>query len=153
MVSIVKPRRIKFYTSVKRMMKKPFLVFKAITSVYLVSTFSIAADIRRYTSSILQAPGRRLLYRQKIGLFIWFWWKSDLECTEYSISPTFSGKSPQSPLPIVEGHYCFSMTIPLPYGQPLTPLPASLQQWRRGVFTSHYFVYSISHWKGWWCQK
>ena len=64
---------------------------------------------------------RHLYYQQKIGLLLWFWRKSILECTEYSISPNFFRGEPLSPLPIVKGYYCLSVTITTPQ----TALPPS----------------------------
>ena len=50
----------------------------------MVSTFSVAANVR---CIVFFTVPHHLFYRQKIGGLIWFWQKSGLECTKYSISP------------------------------------------------------------------
>ena len=58
-----------------------------------LADFSIATDIRHYMSSILQFLVPYFIRRKLVGYF-GFGEKNGLECTKYSIFPTFSGESP-----------------------------------------------------------
>jgi len=97
------------------------------TSIYQAA-FSIAADVRPYSSSNLRSLVA-YLYWQKIGRLLLFWGESGLEYAKYSIFPNFFKGEPQTPLPLEKGHYCISVTNATPTGSPLhqpTPLPASI---------------------------
>jgi len=70
---------------------------------------------------------RRLFYRQKIGRLFWFWRKSGLECTKYSISHNLFRGETHTPLPMEEVHYYVSGTTTTRRPALTTPsLPASI---------------------------
>jgi len=50
-----------------------------------------------YDFSLFNSSWHHLFYQQIISRLLWFWWISGLECTKYSMFPTFSEEGPKGP--------------------------------------------------------
>jgi hypothetical protein len=81
------------------------------------SAFSISADVRRYTSSILQSLFAYFIDRKSVSYF-GFGEKGSLRMHQIHHFPKpFHGRA-TNPLPMEKGHYCASATTTLPRASP-----------------------------------
>ena len=121
-------------------------VFSLVCLFKASCTTSLFNSSRRLTLYVVYFTiPRHLFYQQKIRQLLWFWWKSRLEYTKYSISPLppklLQGRALNPP-------FWWKRATVLHY--PPTHPHTSLQQRRcNGVMVFLQAPTLISHWKSW----